>query len=275
MRSDNQKISEVTLSGVIRLIRELAVVGVLAYLSIKLFSGELSLDFGSLSPTELVSILLAFFSIGLAAAFYFAATGQSNQFYDNVNKFSKDTSELLGRLDEQVKGIGGRQSELKDSIDKYYLRNRPADGEAAKDEVQEKVKEVEGNLSKLVSDLLDKSNLSQPERAAFEAELKAKDAELSALRERVGRMSTSRESSVLRYAKLMIERIGLEKAINLSTDDLAIEVVRKGIPPFRRDMVSLGLITSEKPTSSVDITDSGRKLILSALEQAVDFAKDA
>jgi hypothetical protein len=275
MHSFDQKISEITVPGVIRLIRELAVVGVLAYLCVKLFSGDLSLDFGKLSPTELVSFLLAFFSIGLSAAFYFAATSQSNQFYDNVNKFSKDTSELLGRLDEQVKGIGGRQSELKDSFDKYYLKDRPKQNEAAKEEVQAKTKEVEENLSKMVSELLDKTNLSQTERAAFEAELKSRDAELSALRERMGRLSTANEASVRRYAQRMIERIGVEKAINLSIDDLAIEVTKIGVAPFRRDLMRLGFITTEKPASSVDITDTGRKLFLAALEQAIEQHKDA
>ena len=275
MQPSEQKISEITMPGLIRLIREVAVVGVLAYLGVKLFSGDLSLDFGKLSPTELVSFLLAFFSIGLSAAFYFAATSQSNQFYDNVNKFSKDTSELLGRLDEQVKGIGGRQSELKDSIDKYYLQDRPKQNDAAKEEVLAETQEVEQNLSKLVSELLDKSNLSQAERIAFEAELKSKDAELGALRERMGRLSLTRDASVRRYAQRMIERLGVEKAINLSIDDLALEIAKMGVAPFRRDMQSLGFIASESPTSSVDVTDAGRKMILTALEQAIEQHKDA
>lgn len=269
MRPQQQKIADITLAGVIRLIREIAVVGVFSYLSVMLLSGDLRLDFGSLSPTELVSILLAFFSIALSVAFYFAATGQSNQFYDNVNRFTKDTSELLGRLDEQVKGIGGKQSELKDSMDKYYERERPKAAQAASEAAQEEVKEAERTLSMLVSELLDKSNLTQPERADFEAKLKEKDAELSTLRERVGRISTSRESQVRRYVRMMINQIGLENAIKLSIDDLALEVVRLGVRPFRRDMLSLGFTKTEDPRSSTDITEAGRALIASALEQVL------
>jgi hypothetical protein len=268
MQSLDQKLTEITLPGLIRLIREVTVVGVLAYVCVKLFSGNLSLDFGKLSSSELVSFLLAFFSIGLSAAFYFAATSQSNQFYDNVSKFSKDTSELLGRLDEQVKGIGGRQSELKDSIDKYYSRDLPKHNEAAKVEVEAKTKEVEENLSKLVSGLLDKSNLSAAERNAFETELKAKDAELTALRERMRNLSTATEGAVRKYAQRMIEKLGLENANNLSIDDLLLEVVKKGVAPFRRDMLRFGFIKTETPSTSADITDSGRKMILAALESA-------
>lgn len=269
----DQRLTEITLSGVIRLIRELAVVGVLGYLGVKLFSGDLSLDFGKLSPTELVSFLLAFFSIGLSAAFYFAATGQSNRFYDNVNKFSKDTSELLGRLDEQVKGIGGRQSELKESIDNYYLRDRPKQNEAAKVEVEEKTKKAEENLSKMVSDLLDKSNLPDADRRKFEAELKAKDAELSSLREKLGQISTARQGAARRYVQRMIERMGVDKAINLPIDELALEIYATGVAAFRRDIVSMGLISKERPTSPSDISEAGRQMIEAALEQVMEQHK--
>mgnify|MGYP000527716938 CR=1 FL=1 len=52
----------------------------LIYLGIKVFSGDLSLDFTKLSASELVSILLAFFSISLSAAFYFADEFRRSQF---------------------------------------------------------------------------------------------------------------------------------------------------------------------------------------------------
>lgn len=108
MELKDAKLSDITFGHLIRLVRELVLLFVLGFVVVKLITGDLGLDFTKLSASELVSILLAFFSIALSAAFYFAATNQSNQFYDNVNKFSKDTSELLGRLDEQVKGIGGK-----------------------------------------------------------------------------------------------------------------------------------------------------------------------
>jgi hypothetical protein len=90
MKLDNVKITDITFGHILRLIREVAIIGVSSYLAIRIFSGDLSLDFTKLSPSELVSILLAFFSIALAAAFYFAATNASNQFYDNINKFNRN-----------------------------------------------------------------------------------------------------------------------------------------------------------------------------------------
>jgi len=268
------KLTDLTLSGLIRLLREIAMLLVLAYLATKLFTGELSIDFGKLSAVEMVSLLLAFFSIALSAAFYFAATGQSNQFYDNVNKFSKDTSELLGRLDEQVKGLGGRQSELKDSIDKYYLGSRGTNADAAKEEVQAKTKEVEQNLSNLVSGLLDKTNLSAAERTAFESDLREKDAELSALRERLGRLSASRETGLSRFTRGKIQQLGIANAIELPLDELLIQVAKLGPAAYRRDLVANGHLTEQEPTSPAAATEKGKQMVQAALERALESPKD-
>ena len=275
MQPDDPKISDLTLSSAIRLLRELAALGVLSYLSVKLFSGELSMDFTKLSATELVNLLLAFFSIALSAAFYFAATSQSNQFYDNVNKFSKDTSELLGRLDEQVKGLGGRQSELKESIDKYYFKGHGRGAEQAEQDVQARAKQVEENLSKLVSDLLDKANLPAGEKSRIQEELRAKDAELGELRERLGRLSSGRENAVRRYTARKIEQFGTEKALALPLEDWAIPVIQLGVSGYRRDLKALGYATKVDPESIADITDQGRKMLQAALEVAVELHKEA
>lgn len=269
----DQTLKNMTTGSLIRVLREIAMLGVLGYLSVKLFSGEMSIDFTKLSATELVNLLLAFFSIALSAAFYFAATSQSNQFYDNVNKFSKDTSELLGRVDEQVKGLGGRQSELKDSIDKYYLMGNGKSREPVSEEknnVVAKVKKVEGDLSKLVAELLDKANMSGPERVAFEAQLKARDSELSELREKIGRIANRSDAQVQNFLRRKIERRGLENAINAAPDELLMEFANEGPSAFRRDLLSLGYILSETIDSPADVSESGRQLVSTVVEKLID-----
>ncbi|MGY4556823.1 hypothetical protein COL22_02030 [Bacillus thuringiensis] len=52
----------------------------------------------SLGVTDFLSIVLALFSIGLSVAFYFKSTDQSNKFYDDTVKFTKDTSTILGEI---------------------------------------------------------------------------------------------------------------------------------------------------------------------------------
>ncbi|MDR0216768.1 MAG: hypothetical protein LBJ15_22560 [Comamonas sp.] len=269
----DKKLSEITMSGAIRLLRELAAVGVLAYLCVRLFSGDLSLDFGKLTSSELVSFLLAFFSIGLSAAFYFAATNQSNQFYDNVNKFSKDTAELLGRLDEQVKGLGGKQSELKLSIDQYYHQDRSKPNEVQ--EVKEQAEEVKENLAKMLNDLLDKSGLTRDERNRFEEELRAKDAELGNLREKMGRLSTFPQRNITGYATEVIKKIGLKAAITMPLNQLLIEVYNRGITPFKNDMKSMGYVTISDETNQILITARGINMINKALEMALSLPEES
>lgn len=249
--------------------------GVLSYLCVKLFSGELSMDFTKLSATELVNLLLAFFSIALSAAFYFAAATQSNQFYDNVNKFSKETSELLGRVDEQVKGIGGRQTELKDSIDKYYLRDKAGLGDQAREDketVVAKAREAENNLSQLVAEILDKTNMPAPERAVYETKLKEKDAELSELRESIGRLTPRNESRARSYTMRQIRRIGIDNAIDIDPAELLVKIAKDAPRPYLRDLASLGFISSRSLESSSQVTNSGKQMIKSALESILEHA---
>jgi len=85
MNAEDPKISELKLSTLIRLFRELAFLGVLVFLAVKLFSGNLGLDFAKLSATELVNLLLAFFSIALSAAFYFELSLQHRSLAEALN----------------------------------------------------------------------------------------------------------------------------------------------------------------------------------------------
>lgn len=260
-----------TLRDLIRLMREIAFLGVLVYLSIKLFSGELSLDFAKLSSTELVNLLLAFFSIALSAAFYFAATSQSNQFYDNVNKFSKETSELLGRLDEQVKGIGGRQTELKDSIDKHYYSGKGRDTEKGeKGGMLEEVEKLQDKLSTLVSGILDKTNLTAAERASLEAQLKEKDAELGALRENIGRETSRIEPRVRNHTRRKLKEMGIENIIDARPEELLFQLTRKGHPAYINDLIKLKYLTGKDVDSPKNVTESGKQMVLSVLDSLTE-----
>jgi hypothetical protein len=62
-------------------------------------------------PTFL-SLLLAIFSVGLAAMFYFKATDTSNAFYDNTYKFSQEIAGLLVKIES---GFGEKLTHLDDA----------------------------------------------------------------------------------------------------------------------------------------------------------------
>lgn len=273
MNTLEAKKNEITLASIIRLLREIAFLGVLVYLAIKLFSGDLSLNFAKLSASELVGLLLAFFSIALSAAFYFAATNQSNQFYDNVNKFTKETSELLGRVDEQVKGLGGRQTELKNSIDSYYAKGGSAIADQSKEVFVAEAKIVEQNRNEIVSELLDKTNLTGVERTSFEQKLKTKDEELNSLRDRLGRLAIRSESSIMNFTTSRLSRMDLTKAFSVPPAELLIAIIKSGPTAYRRDLFASGFISMEDPTSAKDVTRSGETMVMAALSQAFERVK--
>ena len=74
----------------------LAFAGVFLY---KFANLALGLKADSLTTTDLLAILLAFFSIGLAVFFYFKSSEESSRFYANSYDFTKDMSEMLGRIE--------------------------------------------------------------------------------------------------------------------------------------------------------------------------------
>ncbi|WP_456255265.1 hypothetical protein ACP3PM_27365 [Pseudomonas iridis] len=266
MEPKDTKISDLKISHLIKIFREIAVLVVATTLTIKLLTGSLGLDFAKLSASELVSILLAFFSIALSAAFYFAATNQSNQFYDNVNNFTKDTSTLLGRLDEQVKGIGGRQSELKDSIEKHYRGGTGVRVERAQEETEKQFEEAKSGLASIVDELLDKARLDPAEKENFENRIKEKDVELDQLREKLVRISTRTEMQVRRYTRRMLKKIGFSEALTYTPAELLYSITKDAFPQYLKDLAALGYIKNGAPSSPQDVTKDGEKMVKNALD---------
>lgn len=270
MKLENVKITDLTFGHILRLIRELAFVAVISYIGIKIFSGDLSLDFTKLSASELVSILLAFFSISLSAAFYFAATNSSNQFYDNISKFNKDTSELLGRVDEQVKSVNSRQDELRDSFNKHYGQQSSEKLVERKAETDQKLKDAESAWEGLLKGILDSSQMDPSEKQRLESELRSKDAELSKLREQSSRLTLKARGAVLNHTRRQIRRMGLEEAVSSHPRELLFRIADGGISAYRKDLEVLGYITSHKLSTPEEITDEGVQFITDIIERMLD-----
>jgi hypothetical protein len=265
MKLVNVKISELTFGHILRLIREIAIIGVASYLAIRVFSGDLSIDFTKLTPSELVSILLAFFSISLSAAFYFAATNASNQFYDNINKFNKDTSELLGRLDEQIKHVNSGQKELGERIDKRYLENNNGDDEPGNNskENQEQIDAVQLKWQESLDKILNAATIEPEEKLKLEQQLKTKESELNSLREQQIKIDTKRMVRLKSYLSRRIESMGLEDAATYSPDELLYLLNKKSVPPVRRDLYENGYIEAERINTPLEVTEKGQDFISS------------
>ncbi|WP_339064887.1 hypothetical protein [Teredinibacter turnerae] len=125
-----------------RSFRDVCVVCFILVVTWKVLNSEISFNVGNLEYSDFLSTAIAFFSIGLSVAFYFKATDTSNQFYDNSYKFTKQISEMLGRIEagfgEKLTHIDEGYSGLKQKIDQM-----PFDSVRANEQVREETQKVE------------------------------------------------------------------------------------------------------------------------------------
>ncbi|MGP9492587.1 hypothetical protein [Psychrobacter sp. AOP7-B1-24] len=159
-----------------------------ALVSYKIAIADINLDFSNFnfSFTDLLSLILAIFAISMSVAFYFKATDTSNKFYDNTFKFTKDISEILGRIEA---GFGARLKNL----DEGYsgLRDRFENGSSNSEELdsnkielekeKEKLKQEVSEKDDILSDLMSKAELNENERTEVLNSLKSKEKEISNL----------------------------------------------------------------------------------------------
>ncbi|WP_139317849.1 hypothetical protein [Pseudomonas sp. PA1(2017)] len=256
------KVADCTLGDLVRLAREAAILFVLCYLAIKLFNGDLKLNFSSLSAVELVSILLAFFSICMSAAFYFAATSASSRFYDYVNKFNSQSSELLGRLEERLQNVHDKQDEIGSRINTWYLSpdRKTSESEAQSQTNDQQIMELQAGLEDVIKDLLARAGVEGDEKARFEEEIRKKDQELAYLREEQSKVIAKAVFSLKHYFLRSIKKYGVEKALSLNPAELFKEICPKVIPPVRRDMIRCGF-AREGVETNLQLTEEGRRFI--------------
>ena len=184
---------------------------------------ELNFDFSKFDFSDLLSLTLAIFSIGLSVAFYFKATDTSNKFYDNTYKFTKEISEILGRIEagfgERLRHLDEGYSGLVDKFDGNSVQDKTDDIEAAKLELEEEKKKIEKEVEEkdqILETLLRKAKVNDTEKAKILSELKEKEQEISSL------------SNEMRYLKRNISR---------AERSLGNELIHS-IPPSLREMIT-------------------------------------
>ncbi len=146
----------------------------------KIIFNPIDINIENFSFTDFITLLIAFFAIALSIAFYFKATETSNKFYDNSYKFTKNMSEILGRIEA---GFGERLSNL----DKGYtgilnkIDNLPLDKEISKNDLNKNKQEVEQKekeKDKMLNEILSKSKIEEKERKNLFNKLKSLEKEL-------------------------------------------------------------------------------------------------
>jgi len=221
--SENSKqIKKATLWDWVKSICTLGAVGVICY-KIYLTPISLTVDF----PT-LLSLLLALFSVALAALFYFKATETSNTFYDNTYNFTKDIAQLLAKIES---GFGEKLRNLDEgysSVRDYIQNNSSSSNEIydTKQKIEGEKQEIEKVLeerNQIVHKLFEQSQLQEEEKEAVAQQLAKKEQELEALQNEISRMNK----------KLFLEqfRKGEESEIDLGMEEFTKNFIVRALDP--------------------------------------------
>ncbi len=190
---------------------KIGVIGALTLVTVvKVWQSDFSNILTGFDFSDLLSLFLAMFSIALAVLFYLKATDTSNVFYDNTYRFTKDVSEILGRVEagfgERLRHLDDGFTGLKTAVEKIPYDRGEADKEIKEEEAQ--VKKVEEERNKLIETLAERARLQEDEKAELFTRLNASDEELSSAR---------RELSLMRRRMAEHERLQVrEGSMSLS-----------------------------------------------------------
>ena len=205
---DKPKIDTPTVWTWVKALSMLMLVGVVTY-KIYVTPIELKVDF-----PVLLSLMLAIFSVGLAALFYFKATETSNTFYDNTYNFTRDIAQLLSKMES---GFGERLRHLDEGYSSMrdYLQTMPkssADVEETKKKIASEKQEIEKVVSErnqIVQQLLERSQLHKEEKEKIAAELQQKEKALEEAQKDFSKMNR----------RLFLERFKRRELIDPDLDD--------------------------------------------------------
>lgn len=176
----DKKVTEASLFSWFKFIVGLLFSGLIVY---KLVISELTFDFSKFDFNTLLSLILAIFAIGLSVAFYFKATDTSNLFYDNTYKFTKEISEILGRIEA---GFGERLRHLDEGysglINKFDNGHAEQNIKETKEEIEKEKQKLKSEIeerNQILNTLIEKAQLEQHEKQEIRRQLKEKEVEIS------------------------------------------------------------------------------------------------
>ncbi len=201
------------------ILRDVLLVALIAIVGWKLVTAELKIDLAAFGFSDLLALILALFSVGLSIAFYFKATDTSNQFYDNTYRFTKEMSEMLGRIEagfgEKLKHLDEGYSGIRERFDRMPAYAQVTNADVKKEE--EEIRQKEHEQKALLEDLAKKAKLAEHEKKALFANLAQKSEELDQARMELRRMQNashrSASDSAERHALLRYIALKLKEAM--------------------------------------------------------------
>ena len=148
-------------------VRSILMLGVAGFLMYKFWDAKINIP--NFDYLYFLSTVMAIFAIVLSILFYFKSTEHSNEFYNNIFSFTKDTSTILAELKanvghieqgvyksllpnnddskEELEKIKAREQKLKDELNQFIEKN--VNDQAMIRQLREKFENASNELSKL------------------------------------------------------------------------------------------------------------------------------
>jgi len=203
-------------------IRDISVICLIVVFTWKLLNSDISINIEEFGFTDLLSMIIAFFSIGLSVAFYFKASETSNLFYDNSYKFTKDVSEILGRIEagfgEKLKHIDEGYAGIRSKFEQF-----PFDMNKAKEDIEEEKREIEKKKkeqSDLLETLAEKAKLAEAEKSDLFSKMEKTNEELELARNELRRL----QRTVINHEADPIDQEVRRRAINYLLKKISNEI---------------------------------------------------
>ncbi|MBE4953150.1 hypothetical protein INP85_09140 [Haemophilus parainfluenzae] len=218
--------------------------------------------------TDLLSLLLAFFSITISIVFYLKAGETANQFYDNTYKFTQHTSEVLGRIEsgfgERLRNINESYNRLGEDIRRYSTKDN-----IVKEEIKNQVENIEKNENvqkEIVNKLFENSKLDEDEKEQLKKELIQSNEKLAKAREQIANLERKsiltpfdrKLSRAKRYYQKKLKEFGfgMNTSIEEVNEGLSKAILIEKLPRlFIKDLLDLDIINED-----YELTDYGVKL---------------
>jgi hypothetical protein len=255
------------------------VIGALAILGVWYLARlALSSEVVQFSFSEMLALILALFSVALSVLFYFKATDTSNIFYDNTYRFTREVSEILGRIEagfgERLRHLDEGYAGLRDRFERMPFDRAKASEEIKHEEAQVQVKERERDG--LLEDLAKRARLQEDEKRALLDQIKDREQELIVARQELSRLRArsrraertalqgDKSSMMASYVRGRVLRdMGLPPIHSVPLDVVKRRwkaVAQRLNPGFMQDMRDAGFVS---PSGA--LTDEG----LAFIQQAV------
>ncbi len=203
------------------IVKSILALSICFFIIYKLWSIEIKIE--NFDYLYFLSTVIALFAIVLSVLFYFKSTEQSNQFYNCIFNFIKDTSTLLA---EMKKGIGNLEHEVYRSYGGSTEDNDKEKKQLEKEgkKISEEKNKIDDSISKILEEnITNKKQLSElkekilqqsREYSRLEHEKKLLDKELNDLK---SENSNELQNGVHDYLFWM-----LRKNYNLTKDDMCV-----------------------------------------------------